>query len=162
MKKRNILQFAIFWALISHFNLANAQFSLPNGATPYCYGPNGLCNNTGCSEIFIRTPLNSDVVVTIKKDGQVFRHAYIKAGNSFTFQVPNGTYQPYFYYGKTWSSEKVMKNSSCGIIKGGFINNESFGKDDPVTLYNNVLTYELILQQNGNFSTRPANKNEAF
>lgn len=52
-----------------------------------------------------------------------------------------------------------MKN---GEIKGGFIANEDFGKDDPQSLYNNVLTYELILQQNGNFSTRPSNPEEAL
>jgi hypothetical protein len=52
-----------------------------------------------------------------------------------------------------------MKN---GKIKGGFISNEDFGKDDPQTLQNNVLTYELILQTNGNFSTRPSNPLEAL
>jgi hypothetical protein len=138
--------------------------SLYTGATPYsyCYGTNKSCNSYGCSQIKVRTPSNSDVLVTIKKDGNVVRHAYIKAGSSHTFEVPNGRYQPFFYYGKGWNPNKVMKKTSCGTIRGGFISNESFGKDDPQYLSNNILTYELILQQNGNFSTRPSNENEAF
>jgi hypothetical protein len=49
-----------------------------------------------------------------------------------------------------------------GKLKGGFIINENFGKDDPQYLNHNVLTYELILQENGNFSTRPSNPEEAL
>lgn len=52
-----------------------------------------------------------------------------------------------------------MKN---GKIKGGFISNENFGKDEPQYLNNNVLEYKLILQQNGNFSARPSNGEEAL
>ncbi len=52
-----------------------------------------------------------------------------------------------------------MKN---GEIKGGFITNEDFGKDEPQYLNNNILEYELILQENGNFSTRPSNPEEAL
>lgn len=138
--------------------------SLKTGDTPYsyCFGNNKRCSDYGCSEIRVRTPYNSDVLVTIKKNGKVYRHAYIKAGSSYSFEFPNGTYQPFFYYGKGWNPNKVMKESSCGIIKGGFISNEHFGKDDPQFLSNNILEYELILQQNGNFSTRPSSSNEAF
>ena len=49
-----------------------------------------------------------------------------------------------------------------GRMKGGFITNESFGKDIPQYLNNNSLSYELILQPNGNFSTRPSNSEEAL
>jgi len=99
------------------------------------------------------------VLVTIKKNDKVVRHAFIQAGDSYAFSFPNGTYQAFFYYGKGWSPEKEMKN---GALKGGFITNEDFGKDDPQLLHNNVLKYELILQQNGNFSTRPSNSEEAL
>ena len=44
----------------------------------------------------------------------------------------------------------------------GFTQYERFGKDTPEKLNNNVLTYELILQQSGNFSTIPSNQKEAF
>ena len=138
--------------------------SLYNGATPYsyCFGNNRGCSDYRCSQIEVKTPSTSDVLVTIKNNGEVVRHAFIKAGSSFTFEMPNGTYQPFFYYGKGWYPDKVMPNSSGCQLRGGFISNEIFGKDEPQYLNNNVLTYELILQQNGNFSTKPSNANEAF
>lgn len=134
--------------------------SLNTGATPYSryYGENSPCNDYGCSQIKVRTS-NSDVLVTIKKNDKVVRHAFIQAGDRYTFSFPNGTYQAFFYYGKGWNPEKEMKN---GEIKGGFISNEEFGKDEPQSLSNNVLEYELIMQQNGNFSTRPSNPEEAL
>lgn len=138
--------------------------SLSTGATPYvyCFGRNKPCSSYRCSQIKVRTSSNSDVVVIIKKNGEVYRHAYINAGSSYTFEMPNGTYQPFFYYGKGWNPNKVMKGTDCKTLKGGFIASESFGKDSPQTLSNNILNYELILQQNGNFSTSPSNADEAF
>lgn len=138
--------------------------SLYTGATPYayCFGKNYSCSEYGCSEIKVKTPYNSDVLVTIKKNGQVYRHAYINAGSTYTFQFENGTYQIFFYYGKGWNPNKFMKKTKCGYLKGGFIEGEVFGKDSPQVLNNSVLTYELILQQSGNFSTKPSNLEEAF
>tara|TARA_B110000285_G_C14993559_1_gene547604 strand:- start:203 stop:697 length:495 start_codon:yes stop_codon:yes gene_type:complete len=138
--------------------------SLRTGSTPYanCYGRNLVCNSNGCSEIKVKTPYNSDVLVTIKKNGNVIKHAYIKGGDSYTFSFPNGTYQPFFYYGKDWNPNKLMKSNNCGGIKGGFNKNESFGKDYPQRLNGQALQYTLILQQNGNFSTKPSNSSEAF
>src|SRR5690606_36024030 len=106
--------------------------TLSTGSTPYSkyYGGNSSCSDYGCSQIKVRTS-NSDVLVTIKKDDEVIRHAYIRAGDGYTFSFPNGTYQDFFYYGKGWNPEKLMKG---GQIKGGFIDNEEFGKDDPQTL----------------------------
>jgi hypothetical protein len=138
--------------------------SLSTGSTPYayCYGRNKSCSNWGCSNIIVKTPSNSDVFVTIKKNKKVVKHAYINSGSSYTFELPNGEYQPFFYYGKGWNPEKEMKQTSCGMLKGGFISNESFDKDLPQFLRNEVLTYELILQQNGNLQTKPSNANEAL
>jgi hypothetical protein len=138
--------------------------SLSNGATPYsyCYGENKACSNYGCSQIRVKTPYNSDVLVTIKENSIVIRHAYIAASSSFTFEFPNGTYQAFFYYGKGWNPEKFMKHSACGDLRGGFVSDEQFGKDSPQTLNNNILEYELILQQNGNFSTKPSNQEDAL
>ena len=138
--------------------------SLSTGSTPYsyCFGRNNSCSSYGCSQIKVRTPSNSDVMVTIKKNNEVFRHAYINAGSQYTFEFPNGTYQAFFYYGRGWNPNKVMKETDCGTLKGGFIADEHFGKDSPQSLSNNILEYELILQQNGNFSTRPSNSEEAF
>jgi hypothetical protein len=138
--------------------------SLSNGSTPYqnCFGGNQTCSDWGCSEIKVSSPNNSDVLVTIKDGDQVVRHAYIKAGYTYTFQLPNGNYQPFFYYGKGWNPEKEMTSSSCINLVGGFVAEESFGKDDPQEMKNSVLTYSLILQQSGNFSTKPSSENEAF
>jgi hypothetical protein len=138
--------------------------SLENGSTPYtnCYGINKHCTDTGCSEISIKSPLNSDVLVTIKSEGKVVRHAYISAGNMVTFEVPDGIYQPFFYYGKGWYPEKPMNSSPGCTLKGGFISAESFGKDEPQELSESILEYELIIQPGGNFSTIPSDPSEAF
>jgi len=138
--------------------------SLRTGTTPYSdfYGGNSSCSEYGCSQITIKTPSNSDVLVTIKKNDRVVRHAYIQAGSSYTFQMQNGTYQAFFYYGKGWNPEKVMKQTVEGAIKGGFVADETFGKDNPQTLNNNTLIYELILQKNGNFRTKPSSAEDAL
>ena len=137
---------------------------LRTGSTPYrsCYGRNSTCNSSYCSEVSVRASNSSDVIVTLKQGGEVVRHAYIKRGQKYTFSVPNGTYQPFFYYGRGWNPEKTMPSSSCSNMKGGFISSEDVGKDDPQTLSNHILSYELVEQVNGNFPTRPSNKNEAF
>lgn len=138
--------------------------SLENCSTPYadCYGINLHCPDEGCSEICIKSPINSDVLVTIKSEGKVVRHAYICAGDMVTFEVPDGTYQPFFYYGKGWDPGKPMKGPAGCNLKGGFVSDELFGKDNPQELENSILEYELILQQGGNFTTIPSNPEEAF
>lgn len=134
--------------------------SLRTGATPYAryYGKNSSCKDYGCSEIKVITS-NSDVLVLIKRRDKVVRHGYVRAQESYTFSFPNGTYQTFFYYGKGWNPNKEMKN---GTMKGGFIEDEVFGKDKPQRIYNSRLTYELILQQHGNFETKPSDEDEAL
>lgn len=136
---------------------------LYHGDSPYgyCFGTDNDCTNN-CSQIKVKASNNSDVIVTVKKGGEVIRNAFIERGRSFTFNLPNGTYQPFFYFGKNWDNSKFMKNSICGELYGGFTNDEHFGKDKEKYLYNNILTYELSLQNNGNFSTTPSHKFEAF
>lgn len=137
---------------------------LANGANPYAYlyGHNKSCKEWGCSQIKVKTPSSSEVLVLIKRNDKVVKHAYIRASNSYTFEMPNGTYQPFFYYGKGWNPDKVMKQTEKGTLKGGFISDEHFSKDNPQTLNNNILEYELILQQSGNFNTKPSSQEEAF
>lgn len=138
--------------------------SLNTGETPYsyCFGKNKACTSYGCSEIIVKTPFNSDVLVTIKKNDQVYRHAYINASSNYSFEMPNGTYQAFFYYGRGWNPEKIMKETDCGLIKGGFVDNELFSKDDAQSLSNEIITYELILQENGNLKTEPSDAEEAL
>jgi hypothetical protein len=151
-------------------NVANDAFeeqwksnSLSTGAMPYsnCYGASNYCDNS-CSKISVRTG-GADVLVTIKNiHGDVVRHAYINGGYTFSFNVPNGEYQVFFYSGTGWNPNKLMKSNSCGTLSGGFVSGEDVTKDDYISLYSQQMTYELILQQNGNLSTKQSSKDEAF
>jgi hypothetical protein len=137
--------------------------SLSTGAMPYsyCYGASNYCDY-GCSKISVRTG-GADVLVTIKNiSGEVVRHAYINGGYTFSFNVPDGQYQVFFYSGTGWNPNKYMKSTSCGTLHGGFVSGEDVTKDDYISLYSQQMTYELILQQNGNLSTKPSSKDEAF
>ena len=135
--------------------------SLDTGDTPYSkyFGRNLSCEEDGCSKLIIESPMNSDVLVILKKGGNVVRHAYIKAGSSYTFTFLNGEYQPFFYFGKGWNPEKEMKN---GEIAGGFIVDEYFGKDSRQTFKDETLEYVLAYQKSGNFGIVPSNQNEAL
>lgn len=130
--------------------------SLSTGATPY--QGNSVRGND--SKISVRTSSDttSDVVVIIKSNGTIVRNAYIVAGGTYSFNLPNGTYQVFFYGGKGWNPNKDMEDGQFG----GFVANESYSKDDPVTLEYQELEYELILRADGNFSTKPSDKSEIF
>lgn len=137
--------------------------SLPHGSLPYekFYGSNYSCSYNNCSSIRVQAPNNSDVVVIIKENDsveKVVNHAYLKAGNFYTFNVPNGTYQIFFYLGKDWYPEKKMKDE----IIGGFINNEVFLKDDPQTLNGGELSYSLVKKKFGNFHPDKSSGAEAL
>lgn len=141
----------------------NNIYKLTHGSSPYsyCFGDNNDCN-ISCSQISVKASTDSDVIVLIRNNGTVYRNAFISRGMSYTFNLPNGTYQPFFYYGQYWDNEKYMKETTCGALYGGFKENEHFGKDSPQYLENKILSYELILQRNGNFSTKSSSLNEAF
>lgn len=131
--------------------------SLSTGSSPYTsYGASA----TDESQISVSTSASSncDVVVIVKSGGEIARNAYIKAGGSYTFYIPNGRYQVFFYGGKGWNPNKSMP----GGLTGGFVANESYSKDSPVDLNYQGLTYELIPQPNGNFSTQQSSANEIF
>ena len=137
--------------------------SLYTGATPYSqyYGNNYKCPYDQCSGIRVTAPHGSDILVIIKRNnqnGKVIAHGYICSGATYQFDLPDGTYQTFFYYGEGWNPNKVMK----GEVKGGFIKNELFSKDNPQEIYSGVLSYVLQLQRNGNFQTRGSNKSECF
>lgn len=129
---------------------------LQTGAIPY--------NNKTCegdkSKISVLTSANSecDIVVIIKRDNDIVRNVYIKAGDSYKLSVPNGTYQVFFYGGKGWNPQKKM----AGGHVGGFVANESYSKDSSVTLNYEGVVYELIPQRNGNFSTEQSSASEIF
>lgn len=140
--------------------------ALSNGAEPYAawYGTNKYIDDyTPHSEIQVKAPYNSDVIAIVRynnHNGNVAGHRYIRAGNTATIYLRNGyNYQTFFYYGKGWYPDKEMKNG----LKGGFIKNEAYSKDGSASyLENNILTYELTLQEHGNFQTSSSNEAEIF
>jgi len=139
--------------------------SLNSGSMPYanCFGSSNSCNGNNCSQIKVITSGRGDVVVTIKnRDFRVVRHAYIKGGRSFTFDLPDGRYQVFFYSGVGWDPTKPISSSSCNTLRGGFVAEESFTKDNYETLSGHILTYELKLQSHGNFSPKQSSEKEAF
>lgn len=140
--------------------------SLSNGSQPYSqwYGNNLFFDDyTPHSEIRVKAPYNSDVIVIVRynnMNGSVAGHKYIKAGQTVTIYLRNDNYyQAFFYYGKGWYPDKAMN----GKVRGGFIKGEAFSKDGTSSYLNNqILSYELILQENGNFSTSPSSEGEMF
>lgn len=136
-----------------------ASNRLEHGEQPYSYiyGSNSYY---GRSAIKVVAPKNSDLVVLIKEDnsvGEVVAHAYLRSGCSYTFNLPNGTYQTFFYYGSGWNPKKKQ-----GEVTGGFMNNETFSKDNPQELFDAELTYTLQLTTAGNFRTKGSSRGEVF
>ena len=137
--------------------------SLSTGTMPYThfFGKNYKCPYDQCSGIRVTAPGESDIVVIIKRNNQngtVVAHGYIKAGGTFQFDIPDGTYQTFFYYGEGWNPNKEMGNG----VKGGFVKDEIFSKDNPQEIYSGILTYVLQLQRDGNFQTRSSSRGEMF
>ena len=140
--------------------------SLSNGSQPYSrwYGKNQYYDDyTAHSEIVVKAPFNSDVIAIVRynnMNGSVAGHRYIKAGNTSKIYLKNGyNYQTFFYYGRGWYPDKQMK----GKVRGGFLKGEAFSKDgSPSYLENQILTYELTLQENGNFQTSASSEGEMF
>lgn len=143
------------------FFAANAQYT---GATPWenCYGKNASCKYVGCSDIKINTSSSSAIVAIVKKNGNVVKHAYIAPSSNYTFELLDGIYQVFFYYGNVWDSNKVMKSSNCSSIRGGFKTQESVSKGDPITLKGNIMEYTLTRSTLGNFSPKSSNLDEAL
>jgi hypothetical protein len=166
MKKYFIFLFLSITTLLAYAQNSQMRLGgnfLSTGSTPYSqyYGTNFKCPYDQCSGIRVTAPHGSDIVVIIKRNnqrGKVIAHGYIRSGATYQFDIPDGTYQTFFYYGNSWSPNKVMK----GGIKGGFAKNELFSKDNPQTINSAVLSYILQLQRNGNFQTRGSSADEAF
>lgn len=139
---------------------------LDNGAQPFtqCWGWNRSCEDWGCSEIKVVADRNYDVLLTLKEDnedGDVARHVYIRRGQTKSVQVPNGTYQPFFIYGKGWDPNAVNPISGCSK-RGWFVEQLEISKDFPDYLSNTAVTYRLQVTVGGNFQTKRSNASEAL
>ena len=146
-------------------------YSQYTGATPWenCFGKNANCESyvedgyyVGCSSIEVNTSASSPVVVIVKRYGKIIKHAYISANNSHNIKVPDGTYQVFFYYGKNWDRFKKMNSDECYSITGGFTSNESVGKDNPISLKGQSMTYTLRQVSYGNFTQKSSSLKEAL
>lgn len=150
--------------VVDDYIIDDDQFKvLTTGDTPYSlyYGNNINCRRTECSGVKVTAPETSDVIVIIKKrnkNGKVAGHVYISAGDTYKIDLPDGTYQTFFYYGDGWNANKDMGNG----VKGGFVRDEVFAKDDPQDIYSAVLSYVLQLRRDGNFHAESSNRNEVF
>ena len=143
-------------------NVKENYISLSTGATPWkkYYGENISSPDNNYSSIEVKANGLLDVVLIVKKDNEVVAHTYIKKLDRHTLYLPNDTYQVFFYCGNNWNPEKEMKD---GLMKGGFMRDEAFKKDDtPQILSNNRLLYELVAQPNGNFNTKLSSEKEAL
>jgi len=140
------------------------SYSQYNGATPWsnCFGKNASCDYYGCSAIKVITSSSSPVVAIVKRYGNVIKHAYISAGSSYEFELKDGTYQVFFYYGTSWNKYKRMSSDECTSLYGGWDYNEQVTKDNPIRLSGEIMTYTLTSVINGNFNTKPSNIKEAL
>tara|TARA_B100001142_G_C14030968_1_gene538085 strand:- start:161 stop:643 length:483 start_codon:yes stop_codon:yes gene_type:complete len=150
--------------LLATVMMSYNSYSQYTGATPWsnCFGENASCNNYGCSAIKVNTSSSSPVVAIVKKYGKVIKHAYISAGSRYTFEVKDGTYQIFFYYGTSWNKYKRMSSDECSSIYGGWEDNENVTKDSPITLSNQIMTYTLTSVVGGNFNTKGSSLKEAL
>ncbi len=122
--------------------------SLSNGSRPYetYFGKPQKYRKDSNSDIVVKSPISFDVVTVLRKNdehGEVVAHAYVQADSTYKFTVDNGKYQAFFYIGRGWHPEKPMADS----LIGGFLQFETFSKDDPVSLMDEVFTYKLSMKQ---------------
>ena len=55
-----------------------------------------------------------------------------------------------------------MNSDECYSITGGFSSDEYVGKDDPITLESQIMTYTLTQVTYGNFSQKSSSLSEAL
>ena len=158
MTKR-LLTLTLFFYLISP-NI----YSQYTGHTPWdnCFGKNATCNYYGCSSITVKTSKSDPVVAIVKKRDRIIKHAYISANSSYTFELKDGTYQVFFYYGTDWNSKLWMPSDECNLVVGRWSKNEYVSKDDPIRLKNQIMTYTLSTMVSGNFTPGKSSLDEVF
>ena len=158
----------IYIILILTFPLyLSSQYTV---AVPWknCFGINAECKTypkdgylVGCSNIKVKSS-SDPVLVIIKKSDKVIKHAYISGSSSYDFQVPDGIYQVFFYYGDNWNSNKKMKSGECSNAYGGWEKNEFVSKDNPISLEGQIMTYTLTRVNYGNFNPKRSSLDEAL
>jgi hypothetical protein len=162
-----MIRFLIFSLCLIPF-LSYSQYT---GSTPWenCFGINASCKTypqdgylVGCSTIKVIASKSSAVVAIVKRYGKVLKHAYISSGRTYSFDVSDGTYQLFFYWGKKWNGNKKINSDECSRVYGGFMENESVSKDSPITLDGQIMTYTLTQVTYGNFKPKSSSLKEAL
>ena len=142
------------------------QNRLSTGSRPY--GSHYGQPLSGENEFHFKTSSGCDYVILIKlsDNNRYVDHKYVRGGDQITITVPDGTYNVFLYTGNGWNP-----NTSVGACTGGFVSDESFPKDGPVTMtatikgdyyYNQTCEYTLYPVRNGNLHLMSSNPNEAF
>ena len=151
----------IFLIVLLFFS--NSILSQYTGSTPWdnCFGKNASCKYVGCSDIKVNAS-SDPVMVIVKKNDRVIKHAYISSFGTYTFELNDGTYQVFFYYGDNWSSNKKMNSNECNYLYGGWTENEYVSKDNPIYLKGQDVTYTLTKVTSVNFTPKSSNLSEAL
>lgn len=141
-----------------------SNYSLSNGSLPYksVYGAN-YAEANGMSKVTVKAPNDCDVIVSARhlSSDKVRGHVYVRANHTASFYIPEGRYTISFYYGKGWYPKKKIVGKH-GTLYGGFLSNESVGKDEDI-YYPANRGYSYTLQTiNGNFNTKPSSTYEMF
>jgi len=133
--------------------------SLKTGSKPYASSFGKA--QTGTNYFYFKTSESDDkdfvIIVRRSRDNRYVNHTYIKGGETAQINVPDGTYNVYFYSGKGWNPNKVI-----GERVGGFVDDETLQKDGPVKLFSAYMEYTLFPVFYGNLRLENASKKEAF
>lgn len=138
---------------------------LYTGAQPYssCYSNSATCYGNNCSNIKVKTASNDVVVIIKNRYDRIIRHNYIRSFDTYTINLANGSYQTFFYSGKGWNPEKDQRSETCKDLRGGFVQSESFSKDNlHNSLNNNILSYDLRGISSGNFRPGRSSSGDVF
>lgn len=151
-----------------HFSIVeNRVITQYDGVTPYenAYGPNMVyASNT----IYIHASADKDVVVIIreKTSDRVVGHIYVKAGEEGFMAIPDGVFNVFFYEGRGWDPDKIIKSSRGDHIKGGFKYEAVLGKDPRELSFGdgryNQISYDLNKRRYGNMHERKVSKRSVF
>lgn len=136
------------------------DYSLKSGSKPYSYKYGQ--GESGYTMIRVNASPNNDVVLIAKHhdNKRVANHVYVRKNETGDIYLPSGTYMVYFYSGRGWNPHKILANG----LRGGFIHNESWGKDDTPVEITIFAGREYTLKEviNGNFHMDPSSLEEAM
>lgn len=120
-----------------------------NAGAPPIHGEVFISSSMGPNALEVKAPGGSDVIVKLKnKRGETILNGYVSSGRTHTFSsIPDGEFQFQYAMGNNYSR-------SCEV----FTDNMRVNRDPEYTpytsdsTYSTIMTYELVITVNGNFS----------